>query len=131
MTIQETLLNPVQVSENADLLTISVPLDPASAPFIRHPETGKFVERGLGDYGIEDLVPAICRTSSTDYIGASSHSSSSAIYNDQWVQPLLKDKDDNVIPNGTLDPVHNTAYRFKFSIFEKPENSVLSSELSK
>lgn len=125
-----TLLNPVQVSENADLLTISVPLDPASAPFIRHPETGKFVERGLGDYGIEDLVPAICRTSSTDYIGASSHSSSSAIYNDQWVQPLLKDKDDNVIPNGTLDPVHNTAYRFKFSIFEKPENSVLSSELS-
>ena len=115
--------------------------DPAEAPFFID-RFGNMTEEGMnvglnGKYApnFGSLVPRPV-SSSLGYFGISSGTFQNIATwaNTAWIQPVLRDKNDNAITNGTIDPATGQTYRFRFSNFTNlgnaPVSPVLQSQIA-
>jgi len=90
----------------------------------------------LGDIGVPDVT--ITASGSGEGVGtfltgtknnAVAHGGASSgwtVGSRSWTQPVLRDKDDNAIANGTIDPSTGQTYKFRFSNFTNLGNTPLS-----
>ena len=93
---------------------------------------GHITEIGLGlpadGHYINVTTPLNPIRSSSGHFGLQGNPG--AWINNDWQQPVLRDKNNNAISNGTIDPVTGKTYRFSFSAFADAGSSPTSSTLN-